>query len=43
MCHGDTVLWKKAKATDVLNTNAAILPDLIDSARARGYTFSLLP
>lgn len=27
----------------VSETNAAILPDLIDSARARGYTFSLLP
>ncbi|MDD3953722.1 MAG: polysaccharide deacetylase family protein [Lentisphaeria bacterium] len=27
----------------VSETNAAILPELIDSARARGYTFSLLP
>ncbi len=27
----------------VSETNAAILPDLIDEARARGYTFSLLP
>ncbi|MDW7659248.1 MAG: polysaccharide deacetylase family protein [Bacillota bacterium] len=27
----------------VSETNAAILPDLIDEARGRGYTFSLLP